>query len=160
MYLVGKIIGTHGIKGELKVKSDSSFERFVKGNKLYIRKDGKDVPIVISSARVHKGNHLITINEITDINLVLGYVGCEIYTTHGDDGLSDDEFYIEDLVGLIVQTEEKEEVGKVVDVREVPQGFILEIDRKGKTVLIPFVNEFVKEVTDEVIIVNLIEGML
>ena len=38
MYLVGKIVGTHGIKGELKVKSDTSFNRFEKGNKLYIEK--------------------------------------------------------------------------------------------------------------------------
>ena len=35
MYLVGKIVGTHGIKGELKVKSDTSFDRFKKGSKLY-----------------------------------------------------------------------------------------------------------------------------
>ena len=34
MYLVGKIVGTHGIKGELKVKSDTSFNRFEKGSKL------------------------------------------------------------------------------------------------------------------------------
>ena len=39
MYLVGKIVGTHGIKGELKVKSDTSFDRFKKGNKLYIEKE-------------------------------------------------------------------------------------------------------------------------
>ena len=40
MYLVGKIIGTHGIKGELKVKSDTSFDRFKVGNVLYVEKDG------------------------------------------------------------------------------------------------------------------------
>ena len=46
MYLVGKIVGTHGIKGELKVKSDTSFDRFKKGSKLYIEKQEE---IIINS---------------------------------------------------------------------------------------------------------------
>ena len=68
MYLVGKIVGTHGIKGELKVKSDTSFNRFEKGNKLYIDKTQE---VTINSHRQHKGMELITINGLKNINDVL-----------------------------------------------------------------------------------------
>ena len=71
MYLVGKIVGTHGIKGELKVKSDTSFNRFEKGNKLYIDKTQE---IVINSHRQHKGMELITINNLNNINAYVSNV--------------------------------------------------------------------------------------
>ena len=71
MFLVGKIVGTHGIKGELKVKSDTSFDRFKKGSKLYIDKKEE---ITVNSHRQHKGMELITINGLKDINDVLCYV--------------------------------------------------------------------------------------
>ena len=65
MYLVGKIIGTHGIKGELKVKSDTSFDRFSVGNVLYIKLDDHDYKkIVINSHRIHQGCDLITFNNM------------------------------------------------------------------------------------------------
>lgn len=38
MYLVGKIVSTHGIKGEVKVRADTSFDRFIPGNTLLYKK--------------------------------------------------------------------------------------------------------------------------
>ena len=160
MYLVGTIIGTHGIRGELKVKSETDFNRFVVGNYLFIRKDGKDIRIEISSSRIHKGFYLITIDKKYNINLVLEYVGCNIYTDTKSDDLGEDEFYIDDLVGLTVYNNDKEIIGEVIDVREVPQGYILEVKHNNRVVLIPFVNQFVKEVKEEGIYVELIEGLI
>lgn len=159
MYLVGKIVGTHGIKGELKVKSDTSFNRFKKGNVLYIEKEEK---IIINSSRVHKGLHLITINGLTNINDVLMYVNKNIYVPHDRSELEEGEYYYEDLIGLICYDSNKEEIGEVIDLQEVPQGLILEIRGKEKTILIPYVDEFIEEIDldNKKILINEIEGLL
>lgn len=159
MYLVGKIVGTHGIKGELKVKSDTSFDRFKKGNVLYIEKEEK---IIINSSRVHKGLHLITINGLTNINDVLMYVNKNIYVPHDRSELGEGEYYYEDLIGLICYDSNKEEIGEVIDLQEVPQGLILEIRGKEKTILIPYVDEFIEEIDldNKKILINEIEGLL
>lgn len=160
MYLVGKILATHGIKGEVKVKSETDFDRFRVGNTLYLQKEDKMIPIEINSHRVHQGLDLITFNNLKDINLVLDYVGCYIYTEHNRQELKDNEYYVEELIGLKAISTEGEEIGIVEDVREVPQGYLLEVRHKGKIVLIPFVDEFIKEITASEIKIAVIEGLL
>lgn len=159
MFLVGKIVGTHGIKGELKVKSDTSFDRFKKGNKLYVDKTEE---ITINSHRQHKGMELITINNFTNINDVLGYVGKELYVPHNREELKEGEFYYEDLIGLDCYDSKDNLIGTIKDLQEVPQGLILEIKGKTKTILIPFVDEFIEyiDLENNKIAINEIEGLL
>lgn len=159
MYLVGTIVSTHGIKGEVKVKSDSSFERFIPGNKLYLKKDGKFLEIIINSHRRHKNYDLITFNNLQNINDVLEYINCQIYTTHDHKELKENEYYYEDLISKKVYNQENNYLGVVVDLREVPQGVILEV-KNEKTFLVPFVGEFIIDITDDKIIINVIEGLI
>lgn len=154
-YLVGSIVNTHGIKGEVKVKSETNLDRFEKGNTLYLKKNGKYIVITIDSHRVHKGMDLITFNGITNINDVLDYKGCNLYVKHDDD----DTIYYEDLIGKNIIVDGKT-IGKVSDIREVPQGIILECEISGKIKFVPYVDEFIKEVNNEGIIVTPIEGLL
>ena len=159
MYLVGKIVGTHGIKGELKVKSDTSFDRFKKGSKLYIEKEEE---IIINSHRQHKGMELITINNLTNINDVLCYVGKDLYVPHNREELEDGEFYYEDLIGLDCYDSKDNLIGTVIDLQEVPQGLILEIKSNTKTILVPFVDEFIVNIdlNNNKLSINEIEGLL
>lgn len=161
---VGTITSTHGIKGEVKVKSDSSFDRFFVGNKLFIKKDNATKEIIINSHRKHKDYDLITFNSITNINDVLEYVGCDIYVDVEDlDELEDDEYYFDDLIGLEAFDDKGLKLGKIIDINEVPQGILLELKKvDNSTALIPFVEEFIKEVDIEEgkIIITPIEGLL
>lgn len=159
MYLVGKIVGTHGIKGEVKVKSDTSFDRFKKGNILYIE---KEMEIKIDSHRQHKGMELITFNGFKNINDVLCFVGKELYVPHNRDELDEGEFFYEDLIGLMCYDSKNNEIGKVIDIQEVPQGIILEIEGKEKTILVPYVEQFIEDVDleNKAIYINEIEGLL
>lgn len=159
MYLVGKIVGTHGIKGELKVMSDTSFDRFKKGSVLYI--EGKE-KIVVDGSRMHKGMHLISINGLTNINDVLQYVDKNIYVPHDRSELKEGEYYYEDLIGLTCIDSKNQEIGIVKDLQEVPQGLILEVKTKEKIVLIPYVKAFVKKIDleNKKMYINEIEGLL
>ncbi len=159
MYLVGKIVGTHGIKGELKVKSDTSFNRFEKGCKLYI---DEKIEITIDSHRQHKGMELITINGLKDINDVLCYVGKDLYVPHDRSELDEGEYYYEELIGLDCYDSQENFIGQVIDLQEVPQGLILEIQGKEKTILIPFVEAFIDgiDLEENKLYINEIEGLL
>lgn len=157
--VIGQITGTFGIKGELKVYSESDFVdyRFRKGAKIVIN----DEMYTITSCRFHKGNVLITINELYDINQVLDKVGMKI-TTFDDEipPLNENEYYIDQLIGLSLYNTLNECLGKVNDVIEIPSGYLLEIvDDKNKKFLVPFVDAFVKKIDEEKIIIEEIEGL-
>ena len=160
LVLVGKIIGVFGIKGELKVYSESDFieTRFKKGAKLILKNKKTSKEVTVSSMRIHKKTILITIDNLFDINKVEEYVGYEIYANKEDDlELDEDEYYLDDLVGLDVYDENDEFVGVLNDFIEVPQGYIMEIKNKGKKVLIPFVDEHIVDIEDDKIIVKVLE---
>lgn len=162
--LVGKIVGTHGIKGEVKIKSDTDFNRFTIGNILYIEKDNKYEEIIISSHRIHKNYDLVTFNNLKSINDVLQYVNCDVFVDVSDlDELEEDEFYFDDLIGLKIVGTNYEDLGIVTDIIEVPQGILLEVKtNENKKALIPYVDEFIKkiDIEKEIIVINVIEGLL
>lgn len=164
--LLGKIVGTHGVRGEVKVLSDSDFksDRFAIGNTLYILDNNTFMPIVINSYRVHKGLDLIKFNSIDDINECLPYVGKDLYVDYStlEGELGDGEVYVEDLIDIEVYDTENFLIGRVVDIRHLPQGEILEIiDINNKKFLLPFVDEFIIDIdlNEEKVIVHLIEGI-
>lgn len=163
MYLVGKIIGTHGIKGELKVKSDTSFDRFSVGNLLYIKLDDHDYKkIVINSHRIHQGCDLITFNNMFDINLVEGFVGKEVYVKEHNREKDNAKVYYEDLIGCKAINEDGIELGEVKDLIEVPNGVLLEIINGKKRALVPYVKELVPivDIENKVVTIHEIEGLI
>lgn len=97
---VGKIVGTHGIKGELRIRSD--FEKkdlvFKVGNKIII--DNSEH--IIRSYRYHKIFDMITIDELTNINDVLCFVGKNVYVSRVSLKLRDKDYLLSDLIGLDV----------------------------------------------------------
>lgn len=162
--LVGKIVTTHGIKGEVKVKVDTDDEsRFDKGNTIYVGNDEKNIveKIVVDYARYQKDMVLMTFNNIKDINQVLKYVGMNLYVDL-DEVREDGEIYYDDLIGCKVIVH-NQIIGEVIDVMEVPQGEILRIKMlSNKTKLVPYVDEFIKnvDIDKKEIVVNPIEGLL
>lgn len=161
---VGKIVGKHGLKGELKIRSNSDFseERFKNGNSLLIRYQGEDLEFVIVSSRIHKGNYLVALKDNQDINLVEKYVGSFVYGFKDKELLNDDEYFYDDLIGLQVKSVEGNLIGKVISIYNNSRHDILNIDYNGKNVAIPYVDAFIKDVDldNEIITVQLIKGLI
>ena len=105
---------------------------------------------------MNKNNILITINNLFNINDVEKYIGFEVYSDQ-DITLEEDEFLVDDLIGLTVYNEQKELIGEVLDVISIPSNDILEIKTKEKKILIPFINDYIVEITDEYIIIKELE---
>lgn len=159
--VVGTIQNTHGLKGALKVKSNSDFDRFEKGTVLYINYKGEFIKVVVKSSSETPTNHLVTFENLEDINLVEKYKGSQIVIDKNDlDELGDDEYYYYELIGLDVYNQNGELRGKVSGIMELPQGDSLEIMINGKRKTIPLVDAFIKEVLEDRIIINEIEGLL
>lgn len=158
---IGKVVNTFGIKGELKIVSESDFVdyRYAVGKTIYLKLRNTIKEVRVSSYRVHKGNILITIDKIYDINEVEKYIGADVLADKLDvPPLEDGEFYIDDVVGLDAYDETGEIIGKVVDVILIPANDLIEIELlNGKKELIPYVDEYILEITEDKIVVRLLE---
>ena len=155
---VGTISTTHGIKGELKIKGDNACFSTSFKNTLYISSTPY-TKVHIKSVK-QQGNQLIVgFDEFNDINQVEKFKGLFILANKEDLApLEEDEYYIRDLIGLKVYNQDNEYKGLVKDVIEYPQSFYLMVETEKKDVLVPFIKEFVIEVSDS-IIVDEIEGL-
>ena len=159
----GKIVGVFGLKGELKVVSDSTTNRFYKGSVLYLGRNIKNLQkVTISSARIHKGMHMVTIDELYDINLVEKYVNNIFYIDRDEmDDLNENEYYFDDLIGLKIIDGNNKEYGEVIDVLDLPASCVIEIQLKdGKKIMVPFVGVYINDVTKEYILIQRIEEFL
>lgn len=163
---IGKIINTHGIKGELKIISSTDFEeeRFAVGKRVNIQ-FGKDlIPMEVASFRRHKGCLLVAFKDLLNINFVEKYKGCVISVdSEGLQELDEDEVYFYQLVDCKVIDEEHNELGSVVEIIETSAHDILRIrNDEGKEVLIPYVDAFIVDVDvdEKMITVHLIEGFV
>lgn len=152
MLFLGKLVNTHGIKGEVRILSDFKYKELVfkKGNYLYIGED----KLLINSYRVHKGYDMVTFDGINDINDVLKYKGKKVF-------INKDEFEFpgilnEDLIGVSVYSS-GELIGKVKDIYKNVNQELLVLDNGS---MIPFVDEFVIGVSKERIDVKLVKGLI
>ncbi len=159
-YRCGKIMTTHGIKGDLKIKVTSDFDRFYKGSKLYILHNNEYISVVVNKVTDFGKYILVNFEGLQDINLVEKYHLDDIFISEEDrDALNDDEYYYSDLVGLDVFNQDNLYRGKVIEVKEMPQCEYLYINLNGNNYYVPFIDEFIISVSDKIII-NEIEGLV
>ena len=151
-FLCGKILTTHGIHGDLKVKSYSDFDRFKKGARLYIKHNLDYIMVKIKKVSEFNGNYLVRFEDLEDINLVEKYHSDDIYISELDrnDDLGEGEYYYTDLIGKHLINQDGVDRGVVVDIRELPHAKYLVVKYNGKDHLVPFINEFIGDVGENI----------
>ena len=156
---IGKLTASHGIKGEVKVKSDSTLiSKNYKGF-IYIKIKEQIIPMKIESVKGSEDKKIVKFDYFNSLTEVENLKNIDLFVEEKDlPQLEEDEFYIKDLIGLPVFVSE-EVVGEVVGVRDYPQSHYLEIQTEKGLRLIPFINEFVLEVSDRIVVKD-IEGLL
>jgi 16S rRNA processing protein RimM len=162
---IGKIVNTHGIKGELKVLPDTDFqeERYLPDNPLFIGFGDQMLPVRVKKYRPHQGFDLLTFAGMEDINVAEKYKGCLLFSEDRPiRHLAPNEFQAERLIGINV-TQNGKEVGTVAGIRVYPQGDYLEVSRPDGTIsLVPFRDEFIVSIDEvhHVLAVVDMEGLL
>ena len=116
---VGQIVNTHGIKGEVKVKSNSDFTdtRFQPGEVLIVNHHHNEIEMTITSYRIHKGFHMLKFEGINHINDVEQYKGDYLFQErdHEDIELNENEFYYSDIIGCTVFNNDTP-IGRVINI--------------------------------------------
>lgn len=161
---MGKIVNTHGVKGELKIYPyTDDLDKFEDFEYFYVEGDGKK-KYLIESARVHKNMVLIRLKGYEDINKVLGFINKNIYMERSDVEDDSEGHYIVDLIGSEIYDDQGLLVGHLKDVLQNSAQDLYEIVKAsdGQKFYLPVVDEFVKhiDIKNKKIIVHLIDGIM
>ena len=153
----GEIVGTFGVRGEVKLQPWCDSAEFLKRFKtLYI--DGE--PREVLSSRVHKGMLITLLKGAEDVNAAMALKNKIVYFAREDAKLPAGRYFIADLIGARVVDESGAQVGELTEVLEMPAGQVYVV--QGETEhTIPAVPEFVRDIDVDagMIRVRLIEGM-
>lgn len=161
---VGRIINTHGIRGELKVfPLTDNLDRFDDLKIVYIGNNKEKVEI--EQVKYHKGLAIIKLKEFDNINQVLKFKDDFLYIDVEDKvELPEDHYFIFDIVDCNVYDTKGRKIGVVTDVLQYTSNdvYVVKDMEKNKEYLIPAVKEFVVDidVENKKIIIDPIEGMI
>jgi len=159
--LIGKITGFKGLKGEMKVKALSGFmkERLLPGHQIFIEINDEYQTYVVETYHEKQKSPLLTLEGYNDINEMKKFNKSLIYVDADEEIMIEEDAYHEDeLIGLKVY-QNKIYKGDVVDIRNYPKDDYLVVKTDNGNVLIPFRDEFIKEMTDESIEIVDLEGL-
>lgn len=148
---LGKIVGVHGIKGEVKVKSFTAIDKNIS---TYGELEDKPAKQKFSLKVTGHSKELlrVKINGIDDRTTAETLIGTELYACRDvlPDVTNEEVFYETDLVGLKVFDSLKNEVAKVIGFYNFGAGDILEIKLKnGRDEMLPFNKSYVPEINLE-----------
>lgn len=164
-YHVGKIVNTHGIRGEVKVVPITDFvdERFKQGASLMIEKGDQLIPVTIDQARPHKGMQLLKFNEYDNINDVEHFRDCFLSVAEDQQQpLEDGAYYYHQIIGLQVETTDGRPLGKIKEIMAPGANDVWVVQRPHqKDLLLPVIKDVIKKVDldNQKVIVELMEGL-
>ena len=165
MYLIGYILKPQGIKGEVKVDPVSPDpERYSRLEEVYIQTKDKTQTYSIQKVRVADRFVFLKLFGIDSRSEAELLRGAEVLITAKDlIQPSPDEYFIHDLVGCQVITEDGNLVGKLIGVVQLSSNDVYIVSRgTGDEILIPAVKQVIKQVNvkNQVIIIHSLEGLL
>ena len=150
---IGKIVNTFGIKGEIKIYP---YVDYIMDLKFFYVDDNK---MEIEKCRTQKNLVIVKIKGIDDINVVEKLKG-KIASVYEEDlpSLPEGTYYIKDLIGLDVITDDGRELGKLDDVIQTGANDVYNVNG----ILLPVIDEVVKKIDlkNHKIVVHLIDGLI
>lgn len=164
-YNVGKIVNTHGVRGEVRVLATTDFidERFNPGQILYLQHTGQPLALEIESARQHKGMILVKFVGYDNINDVQAFRDHELMVSANDQQeLEDGQYYYHQIIGLTVQTLDGTKLGTIKEILSPGANDVWVVQRPdAKDLLLPVIDDVVKNVDLDrgIVEVELMEGL-
>ncbi|GLX71177.1 ribosome maturation factor RimM [Paenibacillus glycanilyticus] len=167
-YNVGKLVNTHGLRGEVKILPQTDFadSRFAPGSKLSLQHpdNGQSLVVEVVSAKEHKGMYIVKLKGYNDINEVEKYKGWVLKIAEDElEDLEDGEYYYHEIIGCKVVTEDGEELGNISDILRPGANDVWVVDMpKKKQLLLPIIDEVLLkvDVANKTVTVRLLEGLI
>ena len=162
---VGKIINTHGLRGEVKVVTWTDYQEVFEEIKyVWVKKKTGDERLDIKNIKYQKNNIILKFAQIDSIEDAEKYKNMVLFADRNQlPPLPEGMHYIVDLIGLEVYEEESgEKIGEIADVFNTGANDIYDVKREGKkNILLPVIDECVKNVDLENnrVTVHVMEGL-
>lgn len=165
---IGKIVNTHGIRGELKVLLSTDFPevRFAANNELVIvnAETKQQIKVTVEQARPSKQTYIVKFKEYGNINEVEKYKGCDLKVTKEQTiELPENEYYFHEIIGCRVVTDEGEELGIIDEILRPGANDVWVVKTPArKQILLPVIDDVVLDVNvkGKLVKVHLMEGLL
>ena len=162
---VGVITATHGIRGEVKVfPTTDDPERFLDLETVYLDTGREKKLLTISSVKFFKQFVILKFKGIDNINDIERYKRCPLLVERKDAvALEEDEYFIADMIGIQVVTEDDEPFGTLKDVMETGANdvYVIDTEEHGE-VLVPAIRECILDVDieNQKMKIHLMDGLI
>lgn len=161
---VGKIVNTHGLKGEVKIVTWTDYpEVFEDLEYVFAKKKTGEVKLSLKQIKYQKNNIIAKFSEINSIEEAETFKNCVLTAERDMLGeLPEGVYYIADLIGCEVFSDDGENLGKISDVFNTGANDIYAVSApQRKDLLIPVMDETVLnvDIENKKVTVHLIEGL-
>ncbi len=165
MLRVGVFANTHGVRGEIKVfPTTDDVTRFKKLKKIYLDKGTEKMELEIASVKYFKNMVILKFKGIDNINDIEKYKGKDLLIERKQAvKLEEDEYFICDIIGASVVTEEGDNIGTLTEVLKTGANDVYVVEKKdGGEVLIPVIDDCVLDLDfdEKIVTVRLMAGMM
>lgn len=162
---VGVIASMHGVRGEVKVfPTTDDVTRFKKLKKVILDAGKEQIPLEVEGVKFFKQFAILKFKGIDNINDIEKYKGKPLLVERKDAvKLKKDEYFIADMVGIEVFTEDQEKLGTLKDVIETGANDVYAVElMDGGEVLIPAIKQCILDVDIEgrKMTVHLLDGLM
>ena len=149
---VGVIANTHGVRGEVKIYATTDdIRRFKKLKECFIDTGKEKIPVEVESCKFFKEMPILKFRSMDQMGDVEGFKGKDLLVSREHAvKLKKNEFFIVDLVGLSVESDEGMPVGILTDVLQTGANDVFVVKTEaGDEVLIPYIEQCVPEIHPE-----------
>lgn len=162
--MVGRVVGAHGIRGEIKVLPYGSSEELAAlvRSKLYIGAEGEPVLHKVVQVRCHKMGLIVELAGVTTRSRAETLAGLEVSIDSDDlPALPEGEYYQSQLIGMEVRTSDGKGLGKIGNIISTGSNDVYEITGPNGEILIPAIKDVILEVDldKNLITIKLPEGL-
>lgn len=166
MFIIGEIVNTHGVKGEVRIKQITHFiERFDEGSTVYLKDQSENfIPLTIESSRQHQHLLLVRFEQYDTLEEVEVLKGLTLHIKEEQlTELDPGEYYYHEIIGCTVYSTDDELIGIVDSILAPGANDVWVVkDEKDREYLIPYIADVVKKVDVEQkrIKIEVMEGLL
>ena len=142
----GRIVGTHGIKGELRMQPWSDSPDFLREFKRLYLDAGGEKFLDVETAKPHKNIVILKISGVDNIDTAERLRGKILYIDREDISLPDDSWFVQDLIGCeVLDHQSGNSLGRLSDVSKTGANDVWHIEKQGREYLIPAIPDVVIE---------------
>ena len=158
---VGQVVGTHGVRGTMRIKPWSDDGEFLKGFKRFFTDKGDSV-LKVNSVKPHGAVVLLDVEGVDSIEKAEAMRGKVLSIKREDAQLPEGRYFVDELIGCkAIDNANGEELGRITDVSKTGANDVWHITRDNKEYLIPAIPDVIVsvDVEKEIAVLNVLKGI-